>query len=321
MVCKTASLIVLPRHRAPPNPHPTPPRTPRLVQPGERQQRGGWWGSGARAGRGASPMPPPVPGFLSPPPSASCPLPPAPCHSDGSPSDLSLLQSGDGSSCRRMCGRAWPSCMSRAAARAPGAGCSSRWSSRPRRQALLRQRGGVEADCQSDCSRRSSARCQRRATRRCSPPSAGRCAASSRASAEARASHACWSAATPRATGTPHQRAGWRSSAGRRCAEAGTKGEGEGGDRVDEALCDAEHGFGPLLPAGVAFSGAKRYFGCAKCPKFPKTRGSAPGPPAARSAATGARCHAMSRALGGMPADEVFRCEKSVKISKKKNNA
>ena len=115
-----------PTHR----PIPTPP-LPRLEQPGERQQRGGWWGSGARAGRGASPMPPPVPGFLCPPPSTSCPLPPAPCPlplrrlSLRFP-DLSLLQSGDGSSCRRMCGRAWPSCMSRAAARAPGAGCSSR---------------------------------------------------------------------------------------------------------------------------------------------------------------------------------------------------
>ena len=221
-------------------------------------------------------MPPPVPGFLCPPPSASCPLPPAPCHSDGSPSDLSLLQSGDGSSCRRMCGRVWPSCMSRAAARAPGAGCSSRWSSRPRRQALLRQRGGVEADCQSDCSRRSSARCQRRATvllatlgwqvcrQLTGPRKRGpRTRAGRRPRQGRRARHTTL-------------RAGWRSSAGRRCAEAGTKGGG--GDRVDEALCDAEHGFGPLLPAGVAFSGAKRFFGCAKCPKFPKTRGSAPGP-------------------------------------------
>ena len=30
-----------------------------------------------------------------------------------------------------------------------------------------------------------------------------------------------------------------------------------GGDRVDEALCDAERGLGPFLPTGVAFSGAK----------------------------------------------------------------
>ena len=81
VLCNPASLILLPCH---PPPIPTPPLLPlpprRLVQPVvERQQRGGLWGPGARAGRGASPMPPPVPGFLCPPPSASCPLPPAPC--------------------------------------------------------------------------------------------------------------------------------------------------------------------------------------------------------------------------------------------------
>ena len=42
---------------------------------------------------------------------------------------------------------------------------------------------------------------------------------------------------------------------GGRCAPAGE--ERRGGDRVDEALCDAERGLGPFLPTGVAFSGAK----------------------------------------------------------------
>ena len=165
MVCKTASLIVLPRHRHLP-PHPTPPHLPETGA--ARGATAAWWMVGVRRQGRARRITDASAGSRFPLPPALCFLPPAPCplpcHSDGSPSDLSLLQSGDGSSCRRMCGRAWPSCMSRAAARAPGAGCSSRWSSRPRRQALLRQRGGVEADCQSDCSRRSSARCQRRAT-------------------------------------------------------------------------------------------------------------------------------------------------------------
>ena len=38
-----------------------------------------------------------------------------------------------------------------------------------------------------------------------------------------------------------------------RASRRGTKG----GDRADEALCDAERGLGPFLPTGVAFSGAK----------------------------------------------------------------
>ena len=138
-MCNPASLILLPCH-PPPIPTPPPPvagPTHSLPETGP-QQRGGWWRSGARAGQGASPMPPPVPGFHCPPPSlpAPCPLP--------LPLPLRLMA---------LC-------------------CSQ----------VMAVRGG-------------------------------------------------------------------------RCAPAGE--ERRGGDRVDEALCDAERGLGPFLPTGVAFSGAK----------------------------------------------------------------
>ena len=150
VLCNPASLILLPCH---PPPIPTPPLLPlpprRLVQPVvERQQRGGLWGSGARAGRGASPMPPPVPGFHCPPP--SLPAPATVAQADGSP-------------------------------------CCSQ---------VMAVRGG-------------------------------------------------------------------------RCAPAG--GERRGGDRVDEALCDAERGLGPFLPTGVAFSGAKSAQNAQNYPLCPRT--------------------------------------------------